>query len=76
MPTALLRAEATAVAGISDGLFVACYQAAGDLAETIALVLPPPRGHSDLGLAAWLVAHLLPLRGAAPAVQAQALRGW
>ena len=46
LPTALLRAEATAVAGISDWLFEACYQAAGDLAETIALVLPPPRGHS------------------------------
>ncbi len=76
LPTALLRAEATAVAGISDWLFEACYQAAGDLAETIALVLPPPRGHSDLGLAAWLVERLLPLRGAAPAVQAQALRGW
>ena len=76
LPTALLRAEATAAAGISDWLFEACYQAAGDLAETIALVLPPPRGHSDLGLAAWLVDRLLPLRGAAPAVQAQALRGW
>ena len=76
LPTALLRAEATAAAGISDWLFEACYQAAGDLAETIALVLPPPRGHSDLGLAAWLVERLLPLRGAAPAVQAQALRGW
>ena len=76
LPTALLRAEATAAAGISDWLFEACYQAAGDLAETIALVLPPPRGHSDLGLAAWLVDRLLPLRGAAPVVQAQALRGW
>ena len=76
LPTALLRAEATAAAGISDWLFEACYQAAGDLAETIALVLPPPRGHSDLGLATWLVERLLPLRGAAPAVQAQALRGW
>ncbi len=76
VPTALLRAEATAAAGISDWLFEACYQAAGDLAETIALVLPPPRGHSDLGLAVWLDERLLPLRGAAPAVQAQALRGW
>ena len=76
LPTALLRAEATAVAGISDWLFEVCYQAAGDLAETSALVLPPPRGHSDLGLAAWLVERLLPLRGAAPAVQVQALRGW
>jgi DNA ligase-1 len=76
LPTALLRAEAAAAAGISDWLFEACYQAVGDLAETIALVLPPPRQHSDLGLAAWLGQRLLPLRGAAPALQAQALRDW
>ncbi len=76
VPTALLRAEATAVAGIPDWLFDASYQAAGDLAETIAHVLPPPTRHSDLGLAAWLTERLLPLRGAAPEVQAQALRGW
>ena len=76
VPTALLRSEATAVAGIPDWLFDACYQAAGDLAETIAQVLPPPSGDSDLGLAAWLTDRLLPLRGAAPEVQARALRGW
>ena len=29
-------------AGIADWLFDECYQAVGDLAETIALVLPPP----------------------------------
>ena len=76
VPTALLRAEATALAGIPDWLFDACYQAAGDLAETIAHVLPPPTRHSHLGLSAWLTERLLPLRGAAPEVQAQALRGW
>ena len=76
VPSALLRAEATALAGIPDWLFDACYQAAGDLAETIAQVLPPPSSHSDLGLAQWLTERLLPLRGAAPDVQARALRGW
>ena len=76
VPTALLRAEATALAAIPDWLFDACYQATGDLAETIAQVLPPPTGHSALGLAAWLTERLLPLRGAAPETQAQALRGW
>ena len=76
VPTALLRAEATAVAGIPDWLFEASYQAAGDLAETIAQVLPPPRRHSDLGLADWLTARLLPLRGAAPEHQAACLRLW
>ena len=76
VPSALMRAEASAAAGITGWLFEACYQAAGDLAETIALVLPPPRRHSDLGLATWLDERLLPLRGASPAVQALSLRGW
>ena len=31
-------------------LFDECYQAVGDLAETIAHVLPPPRATSDVGL--------------------------
>lgn len=76
VPTALLRAEATAAAGIPDWLFEACYQAAGDLAETIAQVLPPPARCSDLGLAEWLTERLLPLRGADPADQARSLRDW
>ena len=76
VPTALLRAEATALAGIPAWLFDACYQAAGDLAETIAQVLPPPSRHSDLGLATWLTDRLLPLRGAPAATQAAALRSW
>jgi len=76
VPTALLRAEATALAGIPDWLFEASYQAVGDLAETIAQILPPPTQHSNLGLADWLTQRLLPLRGQPPAHQAQALRGW
>ena len=50
VPTALLRALACRVAGIDDWLFEASYQAVGDLAETIAHVLPPARATSDLGL--------------------------
>ena len=76
VPTALLRAEATALAGIPDWLFDACYQAAGDLAETIAQVLPPPGRHSNLGLATGLTDRLLPLRGAPADQQAAALHGW
>src|SRR3990167_283861 len=75
VPTALLRAEATAPVGIPDWLFEASYQAVGDLAETIAQVLPPPRGRSALGLAAWVTERLLPLRGASPEQQAAQLRG-
>ena len=40
--TAALRALATEAAGIEDWLFEECYQAVGDLAETIAYVLPLP----------------------------------
>ncbi|GCL65075.1 ATP-dependent DNA ligase [Pseudaquabacterium pictum] len=76
VPTALLRAEATALAGIPDWLFEASYQAVGDLAETIAQILPPPRQTSDLGLADWLTQRLLPLRGQPPEVQTAALRAW
>ncbi len=76
VPTALLRAEATALAGIPDWLFEASYQAVGDLAETIAQVLPPPQQHSDLGLADWLTQRLLPLRGQPPQQQVLALHQW
>jgi DNA ligase-1 len=74
VPTALLRATACAQAGIDDWLFEACYQAVGDLAETIAHVLPPPARRSDLGLAHWVGERLLPLRGLAPEEQAARLR--
>ena len=76
VPTALLRAEATALAGIPDWLFEASYQAVGDLAETIAQILPPPQRSSDLGLARWMAERLLPLRGQPADQQAAALHSW
>jgi DNA ligase-1 len=75
-PTALLRQLACEQAGIADWLFDECYQAVGDLAESIALVLPPPRSQSDLGLADWIEQRLLPLREAPSAVQAERVRAW
>jgi DNA ligase-1 len=72
VPTALLRAVACRQAGIDDWLFDACYQAVGDLAETIAHVLPPGGGTGDdTGLAAWVEQRLLPLRGLPPDEQAE-----
>ena len=62
VPTTLLRATACMQAGIDDWLFEESYQAVGDLAETIALVLPPPARRSDQGLAHWVEQRLLPLR--------------
>lgn len=76
VPTALLRTTAVAEAGIADWLFEECYQTVGDLAETIALVLPPPTSTSDLGLAAWIEERLLPLRGQPADVQSAALARW
>ncbi len=61
--TAQLRALACQVAGIEDWLFEESYQAVGDLAETIAHVLPLDSTESDLGLADWVETRLLPLRG-------------
>ncbi len=61
--TARLRVLACEVAGISDWLFDECYQAVGDLAETIAHVLPAGNEPSDIGLAQWVEERLLPLRG-------------
>jgi len=75
-PSALLRRLACEEAGIPDWLFEESYQAVGDLAETIALVLPPPRAQGDLGLADWIEQRLLPLRSAPPEAQAERLRGW
>jgi len=71
VPTAMLRALACERARIEPWLFEECYQAVGDLAETIAHVLPAARALSDVGLATWVEDRLLPLRGAAPLEQAE-----
>ena len=83
VPTAVLRQTACQQAGLDDWLFDACYQAVGDLAETIAHVLPDrlPDGRGaepvqPLGLSAWVQDRLLPLRGLAPAEQAHRLGAW
>src|SRR5580704_11045467 len=50
--------------GIPDWLFGECYQAVGDFAETIALLLPPAQSSSDQPLHYWIEERLLPLRDA------------
>ncbi len=73
VPTAVLRQAAMQRAGLDEWLFEASYQAVGDLAETIALVLPPPSGTSTAGLAAWIEDRLLAWRGLPPEELAQRL---
>ncbi|PVZ33072.1 ATP-dependent DNA ligase [Pseudomonas sp. CC120222-01a] len=63
VPTRVLRELATALAGLPEWLFEESYQAVGDLAETISLLLPEAPATGDDGLAHWVEAHLLPLRG-------------
>ena len=45
VPTALVRATARECAGIPEWLFDESYDVVGDLAETVAHVLPPPQQH-------------------------------
>jgi len=52
--TTQLRQWAAETAGLPLWLFEAAYPVVGDLAETIALVLPPPRRRATLGLTAWI----------------------
>ncbi|HVZ42448.1 MAG TPA: ATP-dependent DNA ligase [Ramlibacter sp.] len=63
VPMGSLWMLACEVAGIEPWLFDECYQQVGDLAETIALVLPLAGETSDVGLARWVEERLLPLRG-------------
>jgi DNA ligase-1 len=76
VPTKLLRENAIAFAVIDDWLFDECYHAVGDLAETIALILPPPLASADVGLATWMTERIAPLRGADPQVVHAALSGF
>ncbi|MGJ0509128.1 MAG: ATP-dependent DNA ligase [Methylocystis sp.] len=63
-PTRLLRRLALEEAQLPEWLFDECYQTVGDLAETLALLLPLGGGGEDLSLDGWLRARLLPLRAA------------
>ncbi len=76
--TAQLRALAEEASRLPAWLFDASYQAVGDLAETIALVLPAPESAEGLSasLSDWMEHRLLPLRGQGDEAVAVALRGW
>ncbi len=74
VPTALLRQLAREVAGLPEWLFDESYEAVGDLAETISLLLPAPTGVQPRGLAEWIEQQLLVLRNQAPEQVAAALR--
>ncbi|MBZ2209821.1 ATP-dependent DNA ligase [Massilia soli] len=76
VPSKLLRQYAIEYAGLDEWLFDESYNAVGDMAETIAHILPPPSKHSDVGLAEWMQERIGPLRGADPAAIREALYGF
>jgi len=62
VPSRKLHEYAAEAAGLPPWLFEESYDAVGDLAETIALILPPPVEVSCLPLHDWIAGRLLPLR--------------
>ena len=76
VPTGLLRAAAREAAGIPEWLFDESYDVVGDLAETIAHVLPPAPATVDLPLHVWIEQRLIALRGQPPEAVSAALKGY
>ncbi len=73
VPARKLHEIAAEAAGLPMWLFTESYEAVGDIAETIALILPPPQAASDLPLHRWIAERLLPLRKLDEAAQKAAL---
>ena len=72
-----LRAWAGEEAGLPAWLFEECCEAVGDLAETVALLLPEPASTLDLPLHELISQRLLPMRDAPEAVRKDLLvRTW
>ena len=68
-----LAAWASSEAGLPPWLFEESYQAVGDLAETITLILPDTGASSELPLSHWVEQRLLPLRGEDEDVQREVM---
>jgi DNA ligase-1 len=70
-----LRAWATAAAGAPEWLFDECHEVVGDLAETVALLLPEAAATGEPApLHAWIEARLLALPGLTAEQQGEAMR--
>ncbi|HET9578160.1 MAG TPA: ATP-dependent DNA ligase [Usitatibacter sp.] len=62
VPTRRLVSWASEMSGIPEWLFAESYDAVGDLAETISLILPAATREGDEPLHAWIEERLLPLK--------------
>ena len=76
VPTKRLHLWASEAAGLPLWLFEESYDAVGDLAETIALVLPPPTHATDVPLHQWIEERLIPLRDLPEAEQRARLESY
>ncbi len=75
-PTKLLWRLAKEETALPDWLLDESYQNVGDLAETLALLLPAPQANEDLPLDAWMNGRLLALRGMDDADKFESLSEW
>jgi DNA ligase-1 len=75
VPVRRLAAWAIEMSRIPEWLFEECYQAVGDLAETISLLLPTSTAPMDRPLHEWIEEHLLTLAGRDEAGQRDAILG-
>ncbi len=73
VPSKRMRMWAREMAGVSEWLFDECYHSVGDVAETIALLLPPAENTTDRPLTEWVGTRLLPLRALAEEQQKEAI---
>jgi DNA ligase 1 len=78
--TALLKQWAQEAAGIESWLFEECYAAVGDLAETIAHIVPGQRAQTqkadqETGLAQWMEC-LQALKNRQEAAQGEQIKSW
>jgi ATP-dependent DNA ligase len=77
VPSRRLRQWAEELTGIPEWLFDESYDHVGDLAETVALLLPPAGTGSDEPLVQWVENQLLPLRTLEEEAQKRAvIRAW
>ncbi len=72
-----LRLALTATSGYPGWLVDDCYQQVGDLAETVALILPPgDETQADVNLRTWMEERLPDLARLDTELRQQALRDW
>ena len=73
VPVRFLQQCCCRMASIDDWLFTECYSTVGDLAETMALLLPAASTSSGGTLADWVTNHIEPLARQSPEERAESI---